>query len=53
MQKGQDEEKRKTLTAELVSAFLGCSLLLMKPEAHFSKFEFQLFAYQKKKARKL
>ena len=34
------------LTDELLSAFLDSSLLLMKPEAHFSKLEFQLLPYE-------
>lgn len=52
MQKGQDEETWKNkveLTGELLSAVLDCSLLLMKPEAHFSKLEFQLLPYQTNK----
>lgn len=55
MQKGQDEETWKNkveLTGELLSAVLDCSLLLMKPEAHFSKLEFQLLPYQTKQNKK-
>jgi len=33
----------------LVSVILGCSLLLIKPEAHFNKLEFQPLPCKKKK----
>jgi len=40
------KKQEKKLTA-LVSEILGCSLLLMKPEAHFNKLEFQPLPYKK------